>query len=76
DRPVALRLVGPGQFERAHRAVYGDAAESEEGGAEDALTRLADVASQAPIVRLAARLVRKAFELSASDIHLEAEESD
>ncbi len=34
------------------------------------------MASQAPIVRLAARLVRKAFELSASDIHLEAEEAD
>ena len=76
DRRVERRLVGPGQFERAHRAVYGDAAEMEESGADDDVARLADVASQAPIVRLAARLVRKAFELQASDIHLEAEEAD
>ncbi|UYW26385.1 ATPase, T2SS/T4P/T4SS family [Methylorubrum extorquens] len=77
DRSVECRLVGPGSFERAHRAVYGDAASDDEAGAgDDDLARLADVASQAPIVRLAARLVRKAFELSASDIHLEAEEAD
>ncbi len=76
DRPVERRLLGPGGFERAHRAVYGDAAPEEDGGADDDLARLQDVASQAPIVRLAARLVRKAFELSASDIHLEAEEAD
>ncbi|AWB20464.1 type II/IV secretion system protein [Methylobacterium currus] len=76
DRRVAFRLVGPGSFERAHRAVYGDVAEEGEAGSDDDLARLADVASQAPIVRLAARLVRKAFELSASDIHLEAEEAD
>jgi general secretion pathway protein E len=76
DLPIERRLVGPGGFERAHRAVYGDAAPDEDGGADDDLARLQDVASQAPIVRLAARLVRKAFELSASDIHLEAEEAD
>ncbi|GJD43661.1 Type II secretion system protein E [Methylobacterium cerastii] len=77
DRLVERRLVGPSAFERSHRAVYGDVpgADQEDGG-EDDLTRLQDVASQAPIVRLAARLVRKAFELSASDIHLEAEEAD
>ncbi|SEO84753.1 general secretion pathway protein E [Methylobacterium sp. ap11] len=76
ERAVAPRLVGPGSFERAHRAVYGDVAEEGEAGSDDDLARLADVASQAPIVRLSARLVRKAFELSASDIHLEAEEAD
>ncbi|GJD81198.1 GspE/PulE family protein [Methylobacterium gregans] len=79
DRRVARRLVGPGSFERAHRAVYGDLAdlgETDDAGAGDDVARLADVASQAPIVRLAARLVRKAFELQASDIHLEAEEAD
>ncbi|KQQ25367.1 general secretion pathway protein GspE [Methylobacterium sp. Leaf123] len=77
DRSVECRLVGPGSFERAHRAVYGDAASDDEASAgDDDVARLADVASQAPIVRLAARLVRKAFELSASDIHLEAEEAD
>ncbi|MEA1832130.1 GspE/PulE family protein [Methylobacterium durans] len=78
DRRIAIRIVGPGAFERAHRAVYGDAApeEAERLGPDDDLARLQDVASQAPIVRLAARLVRKAFELSASDIHVEAEEAD
>ncbi len=77
DRTVVCCLVGPGSFERAHRALYGDMASEEDGGAlDDDLARLADVASQAPIVRLSARLVRKAFELSASDIHLEAEEAD
>ncbi|WP_132251236.1 GspE/PulE family protein [Methylobacterium segetis] len=78
DRRVALSIVGPGAFERAHRAVYGDAAaEGHDAlGADDDLARLQDVASQAPIVRLAARLVRKAFELSASDIHVEAAEAD
>ncbi len=70
------RLIGPGSFERAHRAVYGDAAPDADGLIDDDLAQLQDVASQAPIVRLAARLVRKAFELSASDIHLEAEEAD
>lgn len=76
DRPVTRCLIGPGHFERAHRAIYGDAVPDEDGAADDDLARLQDVASQAPIVRLAARLVRKAFELSASDIHLEAEEAD
>ncbi|ACA15696.1 General secretory system II protein E domain protein [Methylobacterium sp. 4-46] len=77
DRRVAPRLVGPSAFERLHRAVYGDAGEAEAGeGLDDDLARLQDVASQAPIVRLAARLVRKAFELQASDIHLEAEEAE
>ncbi|MGY2050989.1 GspE/PulE family protein [Methylobacterium sp. JK268] len=77
DRPVERRLVGPNAFERAHRAVYGDAGEGESGeGLDDDLARLQDVASQAPIVRLAARLVRKAFEVAASDIHVEAEEAD
>lgn len=76
DRPVERRLIGPGTFERAHRGVYGDAAPDSDGVIDDDLAQLQDVASQAPIVRLAARLVRKAFELSASDIHLEAEEAD
>lgn len=76
DRRVVRVLVGPGHFERTHRAVYGDAPQDDDGAPDDDLARLQDVASQAPIVRLAARLVRKAFELSASDIHLEAEEAD
>ncbi|HEV7440174.1 MAG TPA: GspE/PulE family protein, partial [Methylobacterium sp.] len=80
DRRVTLCIVGPGAFERAHRAVYGEAgAPAEDGeaaGLDDDLARLQDVASQAPTVRLAARLVRKAFELQASDIHVEAEASD
>lgn len=45
DRKVTGRLVGPSQFERAHRALYGDAGGDEDGGADDDLTRLADVAS-------------------------------
>ncbi|SFH07581.1 GspE/PulE family protein [Methylobacterium gossipiicola] len=78
DRTVSLRIIGPSAFERAHRAVYGDgeAEEADAAGLDGDLARLQDVASQAPIVRLAARLVRKAFELSASDIHIEAEEAD
>jgi general secretion pathway protein E len=80
DRRVSLCIVGPGAFERAHRAVYGEAGpaaeDGEATGLDDDLARLQDVASQAPIVRLAARLVRKAFELQASDIHVEAEASD
>ncbi|KQP29667.1 general secretion pathway protein GspE [Methylobacterium sp. Leaf104] len=78
DRRIVLRLIGPGAFERAHRILYGDGEPEESDGAvfDGDLARLQDVASQAPIVRLAARLVRKAFELSASDIHIEAEEAD
>ncbi|MCJ2048000.1 GspE/PulE family protein [Methylobacterium sp. J-078] len=76
DRRVSLRIIGPGAFERAHRAVYGDGEAEEAGVLDGDLAQLQDVASQAPIVRLAARLVRKAFELSASDIHIEAEEAD
>ncbi|KQP34635.1 general secretion pathway protein GspE [Methylobacterium sp. Leaf102] len=76
ERRVRLCIVGPAAFERVHRAVYGDAAPDSEAGLDDDLARLQDVASQAPIVRLVARLVRDAFARGASDIHVEAEETD
>ncbi|WP_062219017.1 GspE/PulE family protein [Aureimonas sp. D3] len=76
-----FRLIGPSQFEAALRRLFGeDEAEALDEGAEGGLgsdtERLEDAARQAPIIRLAQSLLRTAFELGASDIHIEPGETD
>ena len=83
DKPVRATVIGASVFESALRSL----GTSEDAGAgdlpddfaqveQDDLARLQDVASQAPIIRLGSRLLKTAFELNASDIHIEPGESD
>lgn len=76
-----FRLIGPSAFEAAARRLFGEAgADAMEGlgeeGAGSDMERLEDAARQAPIIRLAHSLFRTAFELGASDIHIEPGETD
>ncbi|WAJ27835.1 GspE/PulE family protein [Antarcticirhabdus aurantiaca] len=76
-----LCVIGPNAFDAAFRALYGDEdggeaeGEAEEFGGGDT-ERLEDAARQAPIIRLAGALLRTAFELGASDIHVEPGETE
>ena len=82
DKPVETTVIGASVFESAVRSLGSQDAESSElpddlGEAEqDDLARLQDVASQAPIIRLGSRLLKTAFELNASDIHIEPGEAE
>ncbi|MCW6508717.1 GspE/PulE family protein [Lichenifustis flavocetrariae] len=81
DEPVRATVIGPSVFESAIRSLgeasAADDLPSDSGEAElDDLARLQDVASQAPIIRLGSRLLKTAFELNASDIHIEPGETD
>ncbi|MBB4000654.1 GspE/PulE family protein [Aureimonas pseudogalii] len=75
-------LIGPSAFEGACRRLFGEeGAEATVGGdgfepLGSDMERLEDAARQAPIIRLANMLFRTAFELGASDIHIEPGESD
>ena len=72
-------LMTPGDFEAAHAALYGAAADArpaaDAGFTLDAndldVERLRDIANEAPIVRLVNQLVTRAAERRASDIHVE-----
>ena len=65
-------------LEAALERLYGPASSEAEGaddGADEAdLERLKDLSSDAPVVRLVNRLIAKAAELHASDIHIEPTE--
>lgn len=76
-----FRIIGPSAFDAAFRALYGEEEARDEAGGDGALVgsdteRLEDAARQAPIVRLANALLRTAFEIGASDIHVEPGETD
>ncbi|WP_062211670.1 GspE/PulE family protein [Aureimonas sp. AU12] len=78
---ASFRLIGPGAFDAACRRLYGEeSGDTEEDEGARALggdtERLEDAARQAPIIRLANSLFRTAFELGASDIHIEPGETD
>ncbi|MDX7951715.1 GspE/PulE family protein [Lichenihabitans sp. Uapishka_5] len=81
DKPVVASVIGASVFETALRTL-GSGEEAahdlpgDAGDAADDLARLQDVASQAPIIRLGSRLLKTAFELNASDIHIEPGEAD
>ena len=79
-RPVEARLMAGSIVERAIKEIYGRAGavgaqESAAGQASDEdVRRLEDMASEAPIIRLAHDLITRAVDLQASDIHVEPRE--
>jgi general secretion pathway protein E len=80
-RPVEARLMAGSLVERAIQELYGragPAAAEREGAAgqasDDDVRRLEDLASEAPIIRLAHDLITRAVEMQASDIHVEPRE--
>ncbi|MBE7220170.1 MAG: hypothetical protein INR64_17000, partial [Caulobacteraceae bacterium] len=82
DKPVRAAAIGASVLEGALRTLGSEAAADDDlpDGFDDAeqddLARLQDVASQAPIIRLGSRLLKTAFELNASDIHIEPGEAE
>jgi general secretion pathway protein E len=78
-KPVSLWIGTPAQIERGLDAFFGKEGPSEslaendaEGDDEsEAIDRLRDLASEAPVVRLVNTIVQRAIEARASDIHVE-----
>jgi general secretion pathway protein E len=81
-KPVQVWVGVPADIEAALERLFGSAGgdvvqalgDMAELGAEDDIERLRDLASEAPVVRIVNRLIAKAAELRASDIHLEPAE--
>jgi general secretion pathway protein E len=82
-KPVQVRVGVPADIEQALERLFGSSAGGEvvqalgdgtELGAEDDIQRLRDLASEAPVIRIVNRMIAKAAELRASDIHLEPSE--
>ncbi len=82
-KPVQVRVGVPADIEAALERLFGSSAGGEvvqalgdgaELGAEDDIQRLRDLASEAPVIRIVNRMIAKAAELRASDIHLEPSE--
>jgi general secretion pathway protein E len=80
-KPVRPWVGVPAEIEAALERVYGrgggalseivQSVEQGDLGAEDDVQRLRDLASEAPVVRIVNRLISKAVEQRASDIHIE-----
>ena len=82
-KPVQVRVGVPADIEAALDRFFGSSAGGDvvqplgdltDLGAEDDIQRLRDLASEAPVIRIVNRLIAKAAELRASDIHLEPSE--
>ena len=82
-KPVLAWVGVPADIEAALERIFGASAAGDvvqslgdmaEVGAEDDIQRLRDLASEAPVVRIVNRLIAKAAELRASDIHIEPSE--
>ncbi|MBE9556310.1 MAG: type II secretion system ATPase GspE [Proteobacteria bacterium] len=77
--PVEVRVATPADIEAALHGLYdggGDRAADITGGdggvdAEADVERLRDLASEAPVIRLVNRMIERAVEQRASDIHIE-----
>ena len=77
--PVEIRVATPADIEAVLNSLYdggGEAAADivdDEGGvdAEADVERLRDLASEAPVIRLVNRMIERAVEQRASDIHIE-----
>lgn len=78
-KPVSLLIGTPAQIERGLDVFFGKEAAAEELAAADgdaheefdAIDRLRDLASEAPVVRLVNTIIQRAIEARASDIHVE-----
>ncbi|MBI5165567.1 MAG: type II secretion system ATPase GspE [Magnetospirillum sp.] len=80
--PVTRWVAVPAELEAAAERLFGDGRShlgrivadldpEADGGAEDDVERLKDLASEAPVVRLVNLLIARAVEARASDIHIE-----
>jgi general secretion pathway protein E len=77
--PVEVRVATPADIEAALHSLYdsggesADSAAGDDGGvdAEADVERLRDLASEAPVIRLVNRMIERAVEQRASDIHIE-----
>jgi general secretion pathway protein E len=77
--PVEVRVATPADIEAALHSLYsrGGAGAADETGdqngvdAEADVERLRDLASEAPVIRLVNRMIERAVEQRASDIHIE-----
>jgi general secretion pathway protein E len=79
-KPVRPWVAAPGDIEAALERLYGrggavgDLVQTVEVGnfsAEDDVRRLRDLASEAPVVRIVSRMIARAVDARASDIHIE-----
>jgi len=79
-KPVQVWVGVPADIEAALERLFGTAGGEvvqtlgDMADAENDIQRLRDLASEAPVVRIVNRLISKAAELRASDIHLEPSE--
>jgi len=76
-RPVHAMVARSSDLEAALDRLYGAAAQAETADTQaddDDLERLKDLASDAPVIRAVNRLITKAVEARASDIHVEPAE--
>jgi general secretion pathway protein E len=76
-RPVIAMVARSSDLEAALDRLYGAAAQAETADAQaddDDLERLKDLASDAPVIRAVNRLITRAVEARASDIHVEPAE--
>jgi general secretion pathway protein E len=77
--PVEVRVATPADIEAALHSLYDGGGEGaagvagDDGGvdAEADVERLRDLASEAPVIRLVNRMIERAVEQRASDIHIE-----
>jgi general secretion pathway protein E len=80
-KPVRPLVGVPAEIEAALERLYGrggalgeivqTVSEAGEPGSEDDVQRLRDLASEAPVIRIVNRLISRAVEARASDIHIE-----
>ncbi len=79
-KPVQPWVAAPGDIEAALERLYGrggaigelvQTVDPGNFGAEDDVRRLRDLASEAPVVRIVSRMIAKAVDARASDIHIE-----
>lgn len=74
--PVMSAVAVASELEAAVEHLYGAGPlRSPSDGDDDDVARLKDLASEAPVVQLVNRLIARAVELRASDIHLEPQDS-
>ena len=81
-KPVEIRVAAPSDIDLAYERLYGgekssigqivdEIEEAGDGGPDEDIKRLRDLASEAPVIRLVNLLIARAIESRASDIHIE-----
>ncbi|MDB5408909.1 MAG: type secretion system protein GspE [Rhodospirillales bacterium] len=81
-KPVEVRLAAPSDIEAAYERLYGHESNAinqiadgidvaEDTSSDEDVSRLRDLASEEPVIRLVNQLIARAVESQASDIHVE-----